>query len=80
MDSTPHNDSTFLIYLYCLSYGASLVAQIVKNLHKAGDPGSIPGSGRSPEKGMGIDANLEDLEQIKDLSGSQLLHLVKLGS
>ena len=29
--------------------GASLVAQTVKNV---GDPGSILGSGRSPEKGM----------------------------
>ena len=31
----------------------SLVAQLVKNLHVAGDPGSIPGSGRFPGEGIG---------------------------
>ena len=29
------------------------VAQIVKNASNAGNPGSIPGSGRSPEEGHG---------------------------
>ena len=34
--------------------GTSLVAQMVKNLPaNAGDPGSIPGSGRSPGVGNG---------------------------
>ncbi|CAI9164575.1 unnamed protein product [Rangifer tarandus platyrhynchus] len=35
-------------------FWASLVAQMVKNLPaNAGDPGSIPGSGRCPEEGNG---------------------------
>ena len=35
-------------------HGASLVAQMVKNLPAmAGDPGSIPGSTRSPAEGNG---------------------------
>ena len=35
-------------------YGASLVAQMVKNLPvKAGDKRSIPGLGRSPREGNG---------------------------
>ena len=34
--------------------GASLVAQLVKNLPAIyGDPGSIPGSGRSAREGIG---------------------------
>ena len=34
-------------------YQASLVAQMVESACKAGYPGSIPGSGRSPEEGNG---------------------------
>ena len=35
-------------------HGSSLVAQMVKNLPAmAGDPGSIPGSARSPAEGNG---------------------------
>ena len=35
-------------------YGASLVAQLVKNLPVTQeDPSSIPGSGRSPGEGLG---------------------------
>ena len=30
-----------------------MVAQLVKNLHAMQDPGSIPGSGRSPGEGIG---------------------------
>ena len=44
----------FLTLKRCLSikHWASLVAHMVKNLPAvAGDPGSIPGSGRSPEEG-----------------------------
>jgi len=33
--------------------GASLIAQLVKNHCNAGDPGSIPGSGRSTGEGIG---------------------------
>ena len=43
-----------------INFGAFLVAQMVKNLSamqetacNAGNPGSIPGSGRSPEEGNG---------------------------
>ena len=32
---------------------AALVAQAVESVCDAGDPGSIPGSGRSPEEGNG---------------------------
>ena len=32
---------------------ASLIAQLVKNLCNAGDPSSIPGSGKSPGEGIG---------------------------
>ena len=45
---------TFKIDEDCYEYGASLVAQSVKNLsviHR--DPGSIPGLGRSPGEGNG---------------------------
>ena len=42
------------IFFFFLRCGASLVAQLVKNLPaSAGDPGSIPGSGRSPGGGRG---------------------------
>ena len=34
------------------TYWASLVAQLVKTACNTGDPGSIPGSGRSLEEGM----------------------------
>ena len=38
---------------------ASLVAQMIKNLPvKAGDPGSIPGSGRLLEKGMATHSSI----------------------
>ena len=35
------------------SLWASLLAQMVGSAYNAGDPGSIPGSGRSPEEGKG---------------------------
>ena len=39
--------------------GASLVAQMVKNLPaNVGDPGSIPGLGRSPVEGMAIHSSI----------------------
>ena len=42
------------IFFFFLRCGASLVAQLVKKLPaSAGDPGSIPGSGRSPGGGRG---------------------------
>ena len=36
------------IYMNALNYGASLIAQLVKNPRNVGDLGSIPGLGRSP--------------------------------
>ena len=37
-----------------MAKGASLITQLVKNLPaNAGDPGLIPGSGRSPGEGIG---------------------------
>ena len=44
-------------------YGASLKAQMVKNLPaNAGDLGSIPGSGRSPGEGIGYPLQYSCLE------------------
>ena len=43
----------FYIHVYKCMSKASLVAQLVKNVCNAGDPGSIPGSGRSPGEGIG---------------------------
>ena len=34
--------------MLCLCEGASLIAQLVKNACNAGNPGAIPGSGKSP--------------------------------
>ena len=41
-----------LIYISLMVHGISLMAQLVKN-PPAGDPGSIPGSGRSAGEGIG---------------------------
>ena len=54
--SIPPHDPCSLMCLICGllddSYGASLIAQLVKNLPAdAGDLGSIPGLGRSPREG-----------------------------
>ena len=45
---------------------ASLVVQAVKNLHHAGDPGSIPGWGRSPGDGNGNPLQYFCLENFMD--------------
>ena len=43
-----------LAYIYIYAYWASLLAQRVNHLPAmSGDPGSIPGSGRSPGEGNG---------------------------
>ena len=59
MSSLSHT-ANFIGYLFCPSgacpqlVGASLVAQMVKNLPaNTGGPGSIPGSGRSLGEGIG---------------------------
>ena len=47
--------------------GASLVAQMVKaSAYNAGDPGSIPGSGRSPGEGNGTPLRYSCLENSMD--------------
>jgi len=60
VDSNSHDDSTFLVSLHCLIYGASLGAQMVKN-PPARQETQVPSLGLEDllEKGMGIDANLE---------------------
>ena len=53
-------------YIYILIW-ASLVAQIIKNLPaNAGDPGSIPGLGRSPEEENGNPLQYSCLENPMD--------------
>ena len=49
------------------NHGSSLVAQMVKNLPaNAGDPGLIPGSGRSPGEGNGYPLQYSCLENSMD--------------
>ena len=45
---------------------SSLVAQTVKRAYNAGDPGSIPGSGRSPGEGNGNPLQYSCLENPTD--------------
>ena len=47
-------------------WGASLVAQMVKNLPAAGDPDLIPGWGRSPGEGNGNPLQYSSLENPMD--------------
>ena len=58
MDSNSHDDSTFLISLYCLIYGASLVATEGPPARQETQVLSL-GLEDPLEKGMGFDANLE---------------------
>ena len=46
-------EHTNFIRFNSVQSGALLVAQMIKNLCNAGDPGSIPGLGRSPGAGHG---------------------------
>ena len=52
--------------LFCLLLRASLVAQLVKNACNSGDPGLIPGSGRSAGKGNGYPLKYSGLENSAD--------------
>ena len=52
--------------LLCLLLRASLVAQLVKNACNSGDPGLIPGSGRSAGKGNGYPLKYSGLENSAD--------------
>ena len=57
----------FFFKLFTLYWGiASLGAQLVKNPDNAGDPGLIPGSGRSPEEGNGYPLQYSCLENAID--------------
>ena len=47
-------------------HGAHLVAQMVKNPPSEGDPGLIPGSGRSPGEGNGYPLQYACLENPMD--------------
>ena len=47
-------------------YGASLVADSEESTCNSGDPGSIPGSGRSPEEGNGNPLQYSCLENPMD--------------
>ena len=59
--------STPQILLEFGKYYSSLVAQIVKvSAYNAGDPGSIPGSERSPEEGNGTPLQYSCLENPMD--------------
>ena len=50
-----------------MAKGASLIPQLVKNLPaNAGDPGLIPGLGRSPEEGKGYLLQYSCLENSTD--------------
>ena len=47
-------------------YGASLIAQLVKNLPAVIDLGSIPGMGRSPGERKGYPLQYSGLENARD--------------
>ena len=54
----------------CKSHMETLVAQTLKNLPaNAGDPGSIPGLGRSPGGGHGNSLQYSCLENLMDRAG-----------
>ena len=54
------------VYVYINQISASLVAQMVKNACNTGDPGLIPGSGRSREKGNGNPLQYSCLDNFVD--------------
>ena len=59
-----NSDCSEIVYTYHKL--ASLVAQMVKNVYNAGDPGSIPGTGRSPGGGHGNPLQYSCLENPMD--------------
>ena len=61
------SDLLHFIHLLFISQGASLVAQMVKHLPcRAGDPGSVPGWGRSPGEGNSYPLRYSCLENSID--------------
>ena len=55
------------MYIYIYTYiWTSLVAQTVVSAYNAGDPGSIPGLGRSPGEGNGNPLQYSCLENPMD--------------
>ena len=63
--------STLFYLLHNLLNGASQVALVKNPLPKAGDTGSIPGSGRSPEKKIATHSSIFCLENSKNRGGRQ---------
>ena len=63
--------STLFCLLHNLLNGASQVALVKNPLPKAGDTGSIPGSGRSPEKKIATHSSIFCLENFKNRGGGQ---------
>ena len=56
-----------LMFPLCICWGKnSLVAQSIESACNAGDPGSIPGSGRSPGEGNGNPLQYSCLENSMD--------------
>ena len=69
--SSPGLLSTFSLNFGLRNNGASLVAQMVKNLSACvGDPGLIPGSGRSPGEGNGYPLQYSCFESPMDTGAS----------
>ena len=60
-----HNFIITLIVLYCLCLFKS-VSEVKASASNAGDPGSIPGLGRSPGKGNGNPLQYSCLENLMD--------------
>ena len=54
---------------------ASLVAQTVESACNAGDPGSIPGSGRSPGEGNGYPLQYSYLGNLTDRGAWQAISM-----
>ena len=68
----------YLVHIQCSKYiiikvlqGRSLVAQMVKNLSRVKDRGSIPGSGKSPGEGNVNPLQYSCLENSMDRRGWQ---------
>ena len=62
--------------------GASQVALVVKNhlpMQEIRDMGSIPGSGRSPERGNGFQSRAINGQSTKDFGGSEnTLYIIQI--
>ena len=68
-----HTNSTNNLYLHLYTKGNPCGSASKESAYNAGDLGSIPGSGRSPEKGKGYPFQCSGLENSMDCisTGSQ---------